>query len=236
MKVCYFIAVLFTVWIIANDSLFSAGVKFEEVSDDKGIPKFWLKVLLHNELTAAMVTDTDQPILERLNDIRVLLTTDGEETGFTLEFHFSPNDYFTNTTITKQYIFSHGAPAENPLEYDGPEIVRCRGSQINWKQGKNVTIKVMKKVKKHKNRKEMRTVTKTVKRDSFFNFFDPPLESLTNEDLDEDTAELLQEDFRIGHFIRDSLIPRAVLYFTGEAVDSDVSATILTSLKCMLGT
>uniref|UniRef100_A0A5K3EMY1 Nucleosome assembly protein 1-like 1 n=2 Tax=Mesocestoides corti TaxID=53468 RepID=A0A5K3EMY1_MESCO len=193
----------------------------DEVVDEKGIPKFWLKVLLHSSLTAEMVGDNDQAILEHLCDIKVNLTTEGQETGFTLEFHFSPNEYFTNTVLTKQYVFNNQPPAENPLEYDGPEIVRCRGCAINWKPGKNITIKIMKKIKKHKNRKEVRTVTKTVKQDSFFNFFDPPLDSLTDDDLDEDTVELLQEDFRIGHFIRETLIPRAVLYFTGEAVDSD---------------
>ncbi len=203
-------------------------MKIEDVSDEKGIPKFWMKVLLHNGLTCEMVAENDQAILEHLTDVQVHLTTEGDETGFTLEFHFSPNDYFTNTVLTKQYIFNHQPPADSPLDYDGPEIVKCRGCQITWKQGKNVTIKVMKKVKKHKNRKEMRTITKTVKRDSFFNFFDPPLDALTDEGIDEDTVELLHEDFRIGHFMRDSLIPRAVLYYTGEAVDSDVSLVIYT--------
>ena len=32
---------------------------------------------------------------------------------------------------------------------------------------------------------------------------------------------LLAADFEIGHFIRERIIPRAALYFTGEALDSD---------------
>jgi hypothetical protein len=38
---------------------------------------------------------------------------------------------------------------------------------------------------------------------------------------DEETENLLAADFEIGHFIRERLVPRAVLYFTGEALDDD---------------
>jgi len=49
--------------------------------------------------------------------------------------------------------------------------VRCT---VDWKKGKNVTVKVVKKVQKHKGRGTKRTVMKTVQNDSFFNFFAPP--------------------------------------------------------------
>ena len=45
---------------------------------------------------------------------------------------------------------------------------------IDWKKGKNVTVRVVKKVQKHKKRGTKRTITQTVKNDSIFNFFDPP--------------------------------------------------------------
>ena len=32
---------------------------------------------------------------------------------------------------------------------------------------------------------------------------------------------LLAADFEIGHFIRERIVPRAVLYFTGEALEND---------------
>lgn len=37
--------------------------------------------------------------------------------------------------------------------------------------------------------------------------------------MDEETEALLQADYEIGHFIRERIVPRAVLYFTGEACD-----------------
>lgn len=40
-------------------------------------------------------------------------------------------------------------------------------------------------------------------------------------DMDEDLEALLAADFEIGHFIRERIVPRAVLYFTGEALEQD---------------
>lgn len=50
-------------------------------------------------------------------------------------------------------------------------VYRCT---IDWTKGKNVTLKTIKKKQKHKGRGTVRTVTKTVPNDSFFNFFSPP--------------------------------------------------------------
>lgn len=35
-------------------------------------------------------------------------------------------------------------------------------------------------------------------------------------EVDEDTRALLTADFEIGHYIRESIVPRATLYFTGN--------------------
>ena len=59
-------------------------------------------------------------------------------------------------------------------------------------------------------------MTKTVKNDSFFNFFDPPAIPEDPEDLDPEMQDLLTSDFEVGHYIRERIIPRAVLYFTGK--------------------
>ncbi len=50
-------------------------------------------------------------------------------------------------------------------------VFRCT---VDWVKGKNVTLKTIKKKQKHKGRGTVRTVTKTVPNDSFFNFFSPP--------------------------------------------------------------
>merc|ERR1712227_311381 len=90
--------------------------------------------------------------------------------------------------------------------------------------GKDVTVKVIKKRQKHKSKGSVRTIEKKVKADSFFNFFDPPVVPTPDdgvEEMDEETEALLAADFEIGHFFRDRIIPRAVLYFTGEALEDE---------------
>ncbi|CAH8529569.1 unnamed protein product [Heterobilharzia americana] len=188
-------------------------------AETKGVTDFWLKTLENISLFDEMVQEHDRDILKHLVDVKCVLHT-GEESGFTLEFYFSPNEYFTNSVLTKRYYFNYEIPSDDPFGYEGPEIVRTKGCIINWNPGKNVTVKLIKKVQKRKSGGAKRTVTKSVREDSFFNFFAPPAESLS-DDLDEDTELLLESDFKLGQFLRESVIPRAVLYFTGEAVDSE---------------
>uniref|UniRef100_A0A8C9FHY4 Nucleosome assembly protein 1 like 1 n=1 Tax=Pavo cristatus TaxID=9049 RepID=A0A8C9FHY4_PAVCR len=153
--------------------------------------------------------------------------------SFTLEFHFEPNDYFTNEVLTKTYRMRSEPDDSDPFSFDGPEIMGCTGCQIDWKKGKNVTLKTIKKKQKHKGRGTVRTVTKTVSNDSFFNFFSPP-EVPESGDLDDDAEAILAADFEIGHFLRERIVPRSVLYFTGEAIeddDDDVSNEVLQKLE-----
>lgn len=39
------------------------------------------------------------------------------------------------------------------------------------------------------------------------------------DELDEEDEELYEADFEIGHFLKEFLIPKAVLYYTGELID-----------------
>lgn len=47
--------------------------------------------------------------------------------GFTLEFHFEPNEYFTETVLTKQYTMRFEQDPTDPFSYEGPEITKCVG-------------------------------------------------------------------------------------------------------------
>merc|ERR1711977_213195 len=72
----------------------------------------------------------------------------------------------------------------------------------------------------NKNTKQTRVVKKTVPTESFFNFFSPPL-APTEEDDDDaasDIEERLELDYQLGEDIKEKLIPRAVDWFTGEAL------------------
>lgn len=69
--------------------------------------------------------------------------------GFDLTFQFEKNDYFTNESLNKTFLMSK----QNVIE-------KCEGSEILWKEGRDVTKKKIKK--KSKNKKGTKTVTKTV--------------------------------------------------------------------------
>ena len=68
--------------------------------------------------------------------------------GPLLNFLFSPNEYFTNSVLTKEYELRNDYDKDDPLDYDGPEVVKAKGCQIDWKPGKNPGIKIItKKIK-----------------------------------------------------------------------------------------
>ncbi|OCT87453.1 nucleosome assembly protein 1-like 1-A isoform X1 [Xenopus laevis] len=194
--------------------------KDEEKEDPKGIPEFWLTVFKNVDLLSDMLQEHDEPILKHLKDIKVKFSDAGQPMSFTLEFYFEPNEFFTNEVLTKTYKMRSEPDESDPFSFDGPEIMGCTGCLIDWKKGKNVTLKTIKKKQKHKGRGTVRTVTKTVPNDSFFNFFTPP-EVPENGELDDDAEAILTADFEIGHFLRERIIPRSVLYFTGEAIEDD---------------
>ncbi|XP_042593931.1 nucleosome assembly protein 1-like 1 isoform X2 [Cyprinus carpio] len=179
-----------------------------------------LTVFKNVDLLSEMLQEHDEPILKHLQDIKVKFSDAGQPMSFTLEFHFEPNDFFTNTVLTKTYKMRSEPDESDPFSFDGPEIMGCTGCAIDWVKGKNVTLKTIKKKQKHKGRGTVRTVTKTVPNDSFFNFFSPP-EVPEGGEMDEDSEAVLAADFEIGHFIRERIVPRAVLYFTGEAIEDD---------------
>lgn len=189
--------------------------------DPKGIPEFWLTIFRHVDMLSEMLQEHDEPILKHLQDITVKFSEHGQPMSFTLEFHFEPNSYFSNTVLTKIYKMKSEPDAADPFSFEGPEIVDCEGCKIDWHKGKDVTVKVVKKKQKHKGRGTIRTVTKEVPQDSFFNFFSPV--KPTPHGMDEDLDFTLASDFETGHFFRERIIPKAVLYFTGEALDDDDS-------------
>lgn len=47
--------------------------------------------------------------------------------SFTLEFHFSANESFTNTVLTKTYKMRSEPDESDPFSFDGPEIISCTG-------------------------------------------------------------------------------------------------------------
>jgi len=67
--------------------------------------------------------------------------------------------------------------------------------------------------------KQTRVVKKTVPTESFFNFFAPPSPPADeDDDAASDIEERLELDYQLGEDIKEKLIPRAIDWFTGEAL------------------
>merc|ERR1719309_817800 len=114
--------------------------------------------------------------------------------SFELEFLFNENEYFTNSILSKFYIMRSTPDEEDPFSFEGPEIIKCTGCKIDWKKGKNVTVKTIKKTQKHQSRGTKRVITKTVQKDSFFNFFSPPDVEDGTEALEDDDDDFGEEE------------------------------------------
>eukprot|EP00897_Mesotaenium_endlicherianum_P004877 jgi/Mesen1/4417/ME000225S03402 len=161
---------------------------------EKGIPEFWLTAMRNHEILAEQITERDEAALKYLTDIKSSLLEEGK--GFKLDFYFNSaeNTFFKNPVLSKTYIM-------------------------------NLTQKVLKKKPKKGAKSGAKPVTKIEACDSFFNFFSPPQVPNEDDEIEEEEAEQLQElmeaDYDIGSTLREKIIPHAVSWFTGEAMDAD---------------
>jgi len=202
---------------------------------EKGIKNFWLETLQSFRITSEIIQEYDEEILGYLQDVQVKLFSE-KPYGYTLEFYFSENPFFTNTVLTKTYVLKTVVDPASPFEFDGPDLEKATGCTINWKEGKNVCMKMVKKKLKPRNKKQPpKVVTKEEKQDSFFNFFETPKlpaknqaakksESEADEEEDDDMHDqelYLIADFEIGQYLKEKIIPKAILFFTGEGVDDE---------------
>uniref|UniRef100_A0A182MCM0 Nucleosome assembly protein 1-like 1 n=1 Tax=Anopheles culicifacies TaxID=139723 RepID=A0A182MCM0_9DIPT len=203
-----------------NEKLKKMALNYQKElpSNGQGIPNFWLMVFKNTEALAELVHPHDEPVLEYLRNLNIVYEKD--PMSYVIEFHFDTNPYFKDTVLTKKYFLRCKIDKDEPFSFEGPEIYKCTGCPINWNPGKNVTVKTIKKQQKHKQRNATRMVMKTQPTESFFNFFSPPRVQ-EDDTLDPETQFLIGRDFEVGHFLRARIIPKAVLYYTGEVMDED---------------
>lgn len=199
----------------------------EEGADVKGVPSFWLTALENLQTVSETITERDAEVLQYVKDIRMEYL---ETPGFELLFEFNENPYLSNLVLTKTYHYQAELGYLGDFVYDHAD-----GCEINWKlKEKNVTINIERRKQRNKTTKQTRTIEKLTPTESFFNFFDPPRapkedeehddddddEDNDDEDADEDAdlEERLELDYQLGEEIKDRLIPRAIDWFTGDAV------------------
>ncbi|CAB4254599.1 similar to Saccharomyces cerevisiae YKR048C NAP1 Protein that interacts with mitotic cyclin Clb2p [Maudiozyma barnettii] len=204
-----------------------AGAEDEEKIE--GIPSFWLTALENLPIVSETITDRDAEVLEYLTDVSMEYISEGQP-GFKLVFMFddAENPYFTNKTLTKTYYYQSELGYSGDFVYDHAE-----GETITWKDhAHNVTVDVEQRKQRNKATKQVRTVERMTPVESFFNFFEPPVaptekneeteaeeDEEDEEDVDEELESRLALDYSIGEQLKDKLIPRAVDWFTGAALE-----------------
>jgi len=186
----------------------------------KGCPQFWVTALSQCEAISEILTEADVDALEYLSDIRSVDLPNGA--GFTLTFFFAENPFFENTTLSKTYSIP------NLYMDDEPMLEKITGTAIKWKPDKCLTHKTTTKKqrsKSGKNKGQIRTVTKSVKVDSFFNFFADVNVPSDDDTVNSEEADLIEgiidQDYDIACSFRSNVIPDAIEWFTGEANGDD---------------
>ncbi len=109
-----------------------------------GIPEFWLSAMKNQISLAEMITDRDEGALRSLTDIRMEYL---DKPGFRLLFDFAENEFFTNKTLTKTYFYQNESGYGGDFIYDHAE-----GDKINWKEGKDLTVRIESKKQRNKSK------------------------------------------------------------------------------------
>ncbi|XP_017140027.1 nucleosome assembly protein 1-like 1 [Drosophila miranda] len=158
------------------------------------LQSFWMQVLRASY--TKNIRPNDEKILVHLTDISTRILSN--PSGFEISFHFDPNEHFSDAVLKKTYYLKCEPDPETPLIYDGAEVFKTEGCIIHWT--------------KHLSPNEAPY--------SFFNYFSPPL--LPADKSDPKYSEIntiLQSDFQMGFYLKERVVPKAVIFFTGEIKD-----------------
>ena len=131
------------------------------------------------------IREKDADTLQYLTNVECSETQ--EPITVTVKLTYRDNEYFTNKTLELMVRFK---------DDQQDEVVETQGTLIDWKDGKDLSKKKIKKKQKNKKTGETRTIVKTVPADSFFNVFESKkapegAADQDEDDEDEETAKLL---------------------------------------------
>lgn len=177
----------------------AAAAEADEVP--AGVPDFWM-VAIRNALEEDAVNEKDAEVLSYCTDVRCERFHDDEtgDEGFKLIFAFKENPFFTDAELWKSY---HMGDDEDLM------LKKVETSGVNWKSGKDVTVKVLKKKPKPGAKSSGKPQTKTEPVESFFRWFtevpevpdDEEEAELTQEEM-EALEEDMQADFEVAEMIK----------------------------------
>lgn len=211
----------------------------DDASGTPGCPGFWLQAIKNCGELKTLIEEHDEPVLKYLKDIaKEDLDKEDQEKGYILKFTFVANPYFEQTELKLEVHYGETNPYNQQCG-----VKKLVSTEIQWKDGKDVTVeKVAKKVKGGGAKKAKQKGKETIEpRHSFFRMMFRNM-SEDDEEIDPDDAKLMQESMgdevedadpeeliemmmgtidEQGCLFKDSLIPFAVRFYTGEAKFDD---------------
>ena len=148
-----------------------------------GIPDFWATAIKNNQMMMQTIREKDADTLQYITNVEASETQ--EPRTVTIKIYYKENEYFTNPHLELMVRFK---------DDQQDEVVETQGTLIDWKDGKDLSKKKIKKKQKNKKTGETRTIIKTVPADSFYNAFESrkaPEGVEDDDDEDEETAKIL---------------------------------------------
>eukprot|EP00929_Paragymnodinium_shiwhaense_P110017 TRINITY_DN766_c0_g1_i1.p1 TRINITY_DN766_c0_g1~~TRINITY_DN766_c0_g1_i1.p1 ORF type:complete len:321 (-),score=145.54 TRINITY_DN766_c0_g1_i1:279-1241(-) len=193
---------------------------------------FWLQAMKNHPSAKDYIEKHDEAVLSFLKNIQKDdVDKEDPEKGYCLTFEFASNPYFDHKELKMEIHYGETNP------YNGEvDIEKIKSTDIEWKDGMDVTVeKTVKKVKGGGAKKNKQKGKETVEpRESIFRMLfvtaskddEEPPESLAmfldDEEDPEDAVEMMMHTIdEIACGLKDSLIPFAVRWYTGEAKTDD---------------
>lgn len=129
------------------------------------IPNFWITTFINHPQISGILEEEEEECLHSLVKLEVE-EFDDIKSGYKINFHFKPNDYFENDILTKEF---HLGTTGDPTSKSTP---------IRWKEGKELP-----------RRKESKERKRTLEVKSFFKWFTD-----NGDPSYDDIAEVIKDD------------------------------------------
>jgi nucleosome assembly protein 1-like 1 len=102
------------------------------INGEDNIPNFWLTAMKNNAILSSAIEPADEEALSFLRDVRI--EDVGNTQGFNLVFDFNDNPFFSNSSLSKSFIYEYEEDYAGRFGYG-----QTTGCGIGWKPGKNLT-------------------------------------------------------------------------------------------------
>merc|ERR1712115_63142 len=135
------------------------------------IPKFWLTAFINHPQISSIIEEDEEDALQYLDRLEVEEFED-IKSGYKIQFHFSSNPYFSNSSLCKEFqLGSSGDPTSISTD-------------ILWKEGYNLTEKAAQRAALAKGSRKRQLENRT-----FFTWFCDNMDP-----QQDDVAEVIKDD------------------------------------------